>query len=629
MCGIFGIAWHKNDSIPELSRLQKTAELLSHRGPDSYGIHRGTGIGLIHTRLSLVDLSSNSNQPFWDKHQRYCLVYNGEIYNFQQLRAELEYQGIKFKTTSDTEVLLELLLHYGVEATLPKLEGMFAFALYDTLEKTLILTRDRFGIKPLFICDLDDTFIFASEIKAMMPWLELKPDILSISSYLQGFGGSTQGYSFFENIQYLPPGNLVKLKVGDKNTVEYNQFFSMSELWDLEQAQKLSHLKPEEIVNQVEQLLFDSVNQQMYADATVGALCSGGVDSSIIMAMAAQSHNNLAIFHANVLGPNSEYQAAAKLAKHLKLDLMTVEVRDRDFIDLLPETIWHYGQPFYPNTPHSIPFLMVSKLVSTHNVKAVLSGEGSDECYLGYKGLAPNILDWRQKIQTILSRINRALAKQKQLISLSFANSRDLVMELHNRFEIGLEAQEIRRRIQGNHNQNNYWQLKSIELLNYNLRALLHRNDSMGMAASIESRFPFLNTELVKFALNLPYDCKIRRSITAFSEKNHPFYRDKWVIRQIADRYLPKELSQREKKPFPVNAFERFQISSKYFDNSFVADLFGLSGRENSYLIEKANRELKLRLMQLEVWTQIYLHNLPQESAINKLQDCIKINNLN
>jgi asparagine synthase (glutamine-hydrolysing) len=149
MCGIFGIILDEIDAIPDRLRLEETAHLLHHRGPDSYGIYTDRGIGLVHTRLSLVDLSHNSDQPFWDKQKRYCLVYNGEVYNFPQLKKELEASGIKFKTSSDTEVILEAILQWGLDATLPRLEGMFAFALYDTVTQTVILARDRFGIKPL------------------------------------------------------------------------------------------------------------------------------------------------------------------------------------------------------------------------------------------------------------------------------------------------------------------------------------------------------------------------------------------------------------------------------------------------------------------------------------------------
>src|SRR2546425_3591775 len=176
MCGIFGFISHRSDLVPEKDRLRETAQLLRHRGPDEFGFHVEPGVALVHTRLSLLDLNPRSNQPFWDKDGLYCLVYNGEIYNFEELRNDLEKRNVQFRTTSDTEVLLEGIIHYGIHSFLPRLEGMFAFALYNKVDKSLVVVRDRFGIKPLYIYDTDDMFIFSSEIKAMQPYLNLEPD---------------------------------------------------------------------------------------------------------------------------------------------------------------------------------------------------------------------------------------------------------------------------------------------------------------------------------------------------------------------------------------------------------------------------------------------------------------------
>ena len=622
MCGIFGILNHKDNSIPNEHRLKETGHLLCHRGPDSEGIFADVGIGLVHTRLSLLDLSARSNQPFWDTQGRYCLVYNGEIYNFTELRAELETDGVQFKTSSDTEVLLEYLINRGIDKTLFKLEGMFAFALYDKFEKTLILARDRFGIKPLFIYDGDDAFIFASEIQALRPWLKFEPDLLSISSFLSGFQGPTKGHTFYKNIKFLSPGGVVKVGIGQP--AKYGEFFSMVDFWDNDYIAQLGLLKPPQIVDKVEELLHESIKSQLIADAPVGALCSGGVDSSIIMAIAAKFHNNLAIFHANVVGPNSEFDAASLLAKHLKLDLKTTEVIDKDFIDMIPEITEHYGHPFFPN-PHSVPFLKVSKLVRKNNVKAVLSGEGSDELFLGYRNLVPDIRKINRNPRKTLKELMNTLLKQKETENISTIHPLTLGMELHNRFEVGLENEEIRKHTKNCHGAAlDFKNLKSIDLLNYNLRALLHRNDSMGMATSIESRFPFLDTKLVKLAVNMPYKFKIRFSRTAFGG-NHNFFKNKWVLRKVAERYLPKKLSQRPKKNFPVDAFKRFKFSSSFWEKSYVVDLFGLAPREIQYLTEHAQQSMKIKLMHLDVWAHVCLNNLSKATIINRLRDHISI----
>jgi asparagine synthase (glutamine-hydrolysing) len=217
-----------------MHQLHETARLLSHRGPDHTALHADRGIGLVHTRLSLVDLHSRSHQPFWDRGGRYCLAYNGGVYNFRALRADLERDGITFRTTSDTEVLRECLLARGVDRTLAALDGMFAFALYDTRQESLVLARDRFGMKPLFIHDDAERFVFASEIRALRPWLDVRPDFLSISSFLYGFSGPTRGYTFFDRIRFLDPGVVVEVGRGQRAT--YRRFFAISDFWDPEEV---------------------------------------------------------------------------------------------------------------------------------------------------------------------------------------------------------------------------------------------------------------------------------------------------------------------------------------------------------------------------------------------------------
>jgi asparagine synthase (glutamine-hydrolysing) len=196
-------------------------------------------------------------------------------------------------------------------------------------------------------------------------------------------------------------------------------------------------------------------------------------------------------------------------------------------------------------------------------------------------------------------------------------------MGLHNRFEVAVETEDIRtcvRTTNGKAINNNY--MKSLDLLNYNLRALLHRNDSMGMAASIESRFPFLDSDLVRLAVNMPDNYKIRLSFTAL-DRNRPFFADKWVLRKVADRYLPRELSQRPKAPFPTDAYQRVQISPSFFEKSFIVDLFDLSSRQARYLIENAQQDLKLKLMHLDVWAHMCLNALPEQSMSKKLRDYV------
>lgn len=641
MCGIFGMMWHKSDAVPPEPRLRETAMLLSHRGPDSHGIFADAGIGMVHTRLSLLDLSSRGDQPFWDRGRRYCFVYNGEIYNFKELREELERDGVSFRTTTDTEVILEWIINRGIDATLARIEGMFAFALYDTVERTLLLARDRFGIKPLFIHEGDGEFAFASEMRAMRPWIKFEPDGLSISSYLFGFEGPSKGYTFLKGVKFLPPGTVASVRRGE--AARYKRYAGVVDLWDKGRADELRRLSARRIVDSVDELLSESVKMQLFADAPVGVLCSGGIDSSVITAMAARIHDNVAIFHANVVGPSSEYEAAEAVARHLKLDLKAIDVHENDFIDLIPEVIEHFGHPFCI-IPSSVPFIMVAKLIRDNHVKAVLSGEGSDECFLGYNFLVPSVKRMLRQPQVALRRALKGLlgavrggpqgAAPNFVMGFSpyygwysnFSPRRstslpEMMLGLHNRFEVALETREIQEHIErtngGGRAGRGY--MDSLDLLNYNLRVLLHRNDTMGMAASIESRFPFLDSSLVGYAVNMPHSCKIRFSPTS-TDNRHPFFVDKWVLRKVADRYLPKEISGRPKKQFNDNTYSRLRISPSYFERSFIADYFGLSQPELRYLVENAGQDLRLRLLHLDVWAGLFLHGLSRQSITEGLR---------
>lgn len=622
MCGIFGIVMHNGEFVPGKDRLEQAARLLEHRGPDGYGVYSEPGLGFVHTRLSLVDLSSRSNQPFWDTEGRYCIVYNGEIYNFKELRSELETQGIPFRTTSDTEVLLQSVIYTGLEKTLQRLEGMFAFVFYDKVEKKLVLARDRFGIKPLFIYEDENCFLFSSEVKAMMPWIDLKPDFPTISAFLYGFNGPTKGHTFFDKVKILSPGSVVKVRIGGKS--EFKTFFSMPDFWDPEHADRIKCLKPAQIVDQVEQLLLESVRKQLVADVSIGGLCSGGLDSSIIVAMAARFHKNLAVFHANIVGKLSEYDAAYQLAKHLKLDLQAADVHDHHFIDEIPVVTEHFSLPFYI-CPHSIPLLMVARLIRRNGIKAVLSGEGSDECFLGYDYLSPDIRKWPQYALRAFRKMMRIIRRRKPNTAPYWAQSSEFAMGLHTRFEREYENAEIRsslkKELGTSAGESAY---HSMDLLSYHLRRLLHRNDTMGMAASVEARFPFLDSALVKFAVNMSYEYKVRFSPFSL-DPNHYFFKDKWVVREVARRYLPKELHERPKKPFPINAFDRMEISSELFEGSVILEMFGLTTREADFLFENAGRNLRLRLMHLEVWSKVFFEGVSKEAITERLRKNISI----
>ncbi|MBE0535786.1 MAG: asparagine synthase (glutamine-hydrolyzing) [Phycisphaerae bacterium] len=621
MCGFLGIFYPDRSVDISVQDLHRSKDLLFHRGPDQQDVFCEKGIGLVHTRLSLLDLSERSRQPFWDPGRRYALVYNGEIYNFKQLRAELEREGIVFRTTSDTEVLLELLIHCGVERTLARIEGMYAFAFYDRHAHTLTLARDRFGIKPLYICHPGNgTCLFSSAIPAMRPWVNFEPDLLSIMAYVQSFPGPYMGHTFYKSIRIVEPGSVIK--VAADGTVSSHRHLQIGDMWDAAQVEELSRLSPRQVVDRTEQRLVESVSTQLVADAPVGVFCSGGVDSSTIMAMAARINGNMTVFHANVAGPLSEYEAARTLADGLKLDFRSVDVNDSDYIDAMCDVMEHYGHPFAQHL-NSTPFLAVSRLVRSSGVKAVLSGEGADECYHGYSEMIanPGEPQWYvpRRLHKYMTTLQWLLGKRVA------AYTGDPRKDLANHYERNLESEDTYRVLCRQGGTARPPDLLSPNWLGYHLRSLLHRNDCLGMAASIEARFPFLHTAVVRDAVNMPYSNKVRFSLRARGNSSHYLICDKWVLRQVARRYIPPSLAYRPKKGFAVDIWQRMEIPLTFFQKSHVCDLLELSERQMAYLFDHSKPFMRTKLLQLEVWADVCLYGRSKEKMLSRLRDQIAI----
>lgn len=602
MCGLVGLYTFDRSRAPDSEALGAGVNALVHRGPDARSQHVAAGIGLGHTRLSFLDLSPEGNQPMWDEAHRYCIVYNGEIYNFLKLRESLQRSGCQFKTGSDTEVLLQGLISEG-PPFLVRAEGMFAFALYDSYTHRLVLGRDRFGIKPLFWGRDGSRVIFASELKALRQLIHFSPDERRLAAFLGGLDLPTANESMICGISFFPAG--CSAQIDSNGNVEVTPFFQLSDFWATPSQEALRTLSETEIIDKFDNLLNEAVESHMLADVPVGALCSGGVDSSIILALAKQHSTSLAIYHANVLGPQSEYNAAKALAQHLNLDLMSVDVRDEDFIDNFSEVLAHLEFPFLYH-PNSIPFLLVSKLVKSHGTKAVLTGEGSDEILLGYSHIP--LMEPIHSYHSLLDSVRKCAHRLPWLGRILWRTPGDRQASIARQILSGFEdlpppdlissisAPRRQRRVEVEY-----------RLLDHHLRTLLMRNDRLGMASSIEARFPFLSHALVSFAVNLPAAYKMRFSLHAADEIRHPFVSTKWILRKVATRYLPRELAFRAKRGFPTSAFDRIKVDPSFLDNSWVSDHYRLDTRALRHLSDECSSAERLRLLMLEAWARIVL----------------------
>ncbi len=618
MCGFFGVFYSDRQQTVNRGLLERSMASLEHRGPDGSGIYEGDGMGLVHTRLSLLDLNERSNQPFWDPTQRFVIVYNGEIYNHVRLRQELEAQGIAFRTTSDMEVVLHTLLHFGIESGMKKLEGMFAFALYDSKSHSLTIARDRLGIKPLYVVRRDREVLFASEIKALMPWLHVEPDLPRIIGYLASSDIPAAGPTFFREVEFLAPGSIM---TSDSKGVQRVECLSRADYWDPARAEQLSDMSDRQLIDELDQVFQHSVLSQLVADVPVGALCSGGVDSSLVLSVAARHHHQLAIFHADVVGRESEFEYASALARHLKLDLMKVEVKDNDFIDRMPDIIEHWEHP-YTIQHNSVAFLKISELVNSANTKAVLSGEGSDEAFLGYGLMMFDLFKVLKRNASMPFAIPGKIWRKMTHSQNGDVTNDDWLKRFgvalagyQRQSEIPAIIEQIRLQYGDVPDSKN---LTSFEWLGYHLRHLLIRNDTLGMASSIECRFPFLDTEVLKLAVNLPYSRRVRRSLT-IRDRQHLFHVDKWPVRALADRYLPKKLSRRPKWGFRTSAQDRMHIQGKLFRDSWLTDLLAMRNRHVETLLSQSASGFKNRMLQTYVWGELFLQGTPKSQLVDQL----------
>ncbi|MCB2097820.1 MAG: asparagine synthase (glutamine-hydrolyzing) [Parvularculaceae bacterium] len=627
MCGITGVFYANDESVPDRSRIAESVRQLRHRGPDADSFVSGPGFALGHARLSLVDLDPRSNQPFADATGRYLLVYNGEVYNFRELRAELEMAGRVFRTQSDTEVVLELLIAEGPAAALPRLNGMFALGFYDRQTGELTLARDRFGMKPLFWAETTLPggcgLAFASEIKALRPWMTLTPESGVLTAYLMKFGGPMQGKTMFRGVKGLAPGEM--LTFDRSGQTRQRRFAPLTDFLDGSELDRLAGLTPDQAVDEFDERINAAVKSHLFADARVGAFCSGGVDSSLIVSLAARQDRGVALFHANVEGPWSEVEPARALARHLGCELNVVDVTEQDFVDMIPKVIRHYEQPFtyHPNCP---PLMMVAQLARDKGVKGLLSGEGSDELFLGYPWLGrKSLTDAYEKIIGLGTKLVRSIPGIGPILAPNRSANFSEVMGILTNREMADDFEQVEAGLRDHrqtHGDATYgW---SLDYMHHHLRTLLHRNDTMGMAASIEARFPFLDLGVAKFGVNLPGRFKLRRSPFVF-EKAHPFVRDKWVVRSVADRYMPRDLSQRIKIGFWTTTFQRMEASPAFYATSRLGDYLGLGASQLKSTVENADHDLRLRLLHCDVWTRVMIEGEDPEISVGRLRDHVHI----
>jgi asparagine synthase (glutamine-hydrolysing) len=579
MCGIAGIL---GSSDPELrTAVQRMISSIRYRGPDDSGvwIDERLGIGLGHARLSILDLSPEGHQPMVSASGRYVISYNGEVYNFADLRTEREHAGAKFRGHSDTEVMLAIFEEWGIEKAVQRFVGMFAFALWDRHTRTLTLGRDRLGEKPLYYGWQGETFLFGSELKALRahPASRAEVDRNALALLLR-HNYIPAPYSIYQGISKLLPGCLLTVSLSQRNP-------RIAPYWSGKQAIEAGLTHPFEgsesaAVAALEALLKDAVGQQMVADVPLGAFLSGGVDSSTVVAlMQTQSSRPVKTFTIGFHEEGyDEAQHAKLVARHLGTEHTELYVMPKEAMDVIPRLPALYDEPFSDSS--QIPTFLVSELARRH-VTVSLSGDGGDELFGGYNRYfwATNI--WR-RVGWVPQPLRAALAGALTALPPSAWNgvfrglSRFLPVDwryaspgdkLHKLAEVlavrtpeeiylGLVShwKQPTEIVCGTHEpptvltDSARWadlpdfeqRMMYLDQMTYLPDDILTKVDRAAMAVSLETRVPLLDHRVVEFAWSLPLSMKIRHG------------QGKWLLRQVLYRHVPKELMERPKMGFGV-----------------------------------------------------------------------------
>ena len=558
MCGIAGF-WNESGSggCDITAWGDAMNETLRHRGPDDKGlwVDAATGVVLAHRRLAIVDLSPGGHQPMVSHCGRQVIVFNGEIYNFQELRRDLEKDGHRLVSTSDTEVLVNACALWGLEHTLSRLNGMFAFALWDRSKRTLTLARDRVGEKPLYYGWIGDTFLFGSELKALHghPAFTGQLDRRSLANFMR-LGYIPAPQSIYQNIFKLRSGHYLTVST-PRQPVAQQCYWNIRKVVEGARQQSFAG-SLQEAEDQLHELLKDSIRLRMLADVPVGAFLSGGVDSSLIVAlMQAAATSDVKTFTIGFEeASHNEGHFASVIARHLGTKHMQLDLPAAEALEAIPLMASTYDEPFAD--PSQIPTFLVSRLARTE-ITVSLSGDGADELFGGYQEYVVSSRRWRTlKGLSAVRPLMRGCVRGMN--ALTQGQFRDLgeILEasapeaLHHfyssRWKRPADLMPGTIEYQTAFMDPSSWastlgdteRMMYMDLVNYLPEDILTKLDRASMAVSLEGRVPFLDHRLVEFAWRLPLDFKIHDG------------QGKRLLRSILARYVPPHLFERPKMGF-------------------------------------------------------------------------------
>jgi asparagine synthase (glutamine-hydrolysing) len=616
MCGIAGFVESpfaaKARSLDESAALvHRMCDVIRHRGPDDEGVWVSPGIALGMRRLSIIDLSTG-HQPIHNEDRSVWIVFNGEIYNFAALRRELEALGHRFYTSTDTEAIVHAYEQWGT-AAIERLRGMFGLAIWDARSRTLLVARDRVGIKPMYYADVHGRLYFGSELKSLLEAPDLPRDLsLDALDHYLAFLYTPRDGSIFQSVRKLPPGHLLTWKDGA---------IAIEQYWQLPATETYAGSEVD-AVRDLRHVLTDAVRSHLVSDVPLGAFLSGGIDSSLVVGlMAEQSSAPVNTFSIGFDEPAyDELEPARRVAEHFGTQHHELVVRP-DAIGILDELVSHFDEPFADSS--AIPTWYVSQMARRH-VTVVLSGDGGDELFGGYDRYLPHprVAAFDRYSPRALRGVAAMAAQQmpdgvrgKNFLRHVGSDDRGRYLDAIRFFgaddRAALIAPDIRRQLRGpdaEHRLGRHFdrfsalpwasQMMRFDAETYLPEDVLTKVDRMSMAHSIESRVPLLDNEVIAFASTLPASMKIRNG------------RRKHILKEVAATLLPRDILERRKQGFgvPLDAWFRgnlrelfadtllssSSLQRGYFEPAFVRHLVDehLSGR----------RDHALRLWQLVVF---------------------------
>lgn len=609
MCGIIGIIGKESNNKELLKQMN---DLITHRGPDDEGFFYANNVGLAMRRLAIIDIK-RGKQPMTSADGRYTIIFNGEIYNYKDLKKELEKKGVQFKTDSDTEVLLNLYI-LEKEKMLTKLRGMFAFAIHDSQANSVFLARDYFGIKPLYyLQDNNKLLAFGSEIKSLLLYPGYRKQINdeAVYNYLS-FQYNPMEETFFKKIWKLPPGHYMLVNLSDGT-------FENKKYWSFQFEKKEMSLL--EIKNSLRAELENSVRMHMIADVPVGSFLSGGIDSGIIASLSSRilkkDNRKLSTFTIGFKELN-EWDQALETANAIESDHQQIVLNWDDYYKTLPLIAWHFDEPVAD--PSAIALYFLAK-EARKKVKVILSGEGADELFGGYNIYLEPFA--RAKLQHIPRIIRKLLLKSLMRVSAHMRGVKFLQRSLMKTeaWYIGNATLFSRQEIKSTWNGEKFntkdfseyysqvvknsdsGKMQYIDINTWLVGDILAKADKMTMANSLELRVPFLDIEISKIASTLPDNLKWYKGQT------------KYLLREVSKDIVPETTRIRKKLGFPTPVVN--MIDSNYqeikglivenpyikghLDQSKLEDIF----REHEYYKKDNSRKI-FALLMLCVWYKEY-----------------------